>query len=66
MFQIKLIEGFWRQSGVLHRGYLTAQVFADPDDTRMVLFPSCYMDRSRMAEYLGDAVEPQHLNEFIA
>ncbi|CAD5232705.1 unnamed protein product [Bursaphelenchus xylophilus] len=63
--KITLIETFWRQSGIIHRSYLTSLQFQDLDDSRMVMFPNLYMDRNKMCEYLANDVPESHIQDYI-
>ncbi|CAD5222671.1 unnamed protein product [Bursaphelenchus okinawaensis] len=63
--KLTLIETFWRQSGIIHRSYLTSLQYPELDDTRMVMFPSLYMDKNRMNEYLATDVPQNHMEDYI-
>ncbi|KAI6170766.1 Nuclear hormone receptor family member nhr-86 [Aphelenchoides bicaudatus] len=64
--KIRLIENYWQQIGMLHRGYLTVQAFPDLEDTRIVLASGLYMDTNNMRAFMGEVTSsPEKMDEYI-
>jgi hypothetical protein len=63
--KIRLIENYWQQIGMLHRGYLTVQAFPDLDDSRIVLASGIYMDTKNMRAFVKDVTSPDKIDEYI-
>ncbi|KAI6243299.1 hypothetical protein M3Y99_00124000 [Aphelenchoides fujianensis] len=63
--KIRLIENYWQQIGMLHRGYLTVQAFPDLDDTRIVLASGIYMDSKNMRSFMAGCTAPEKMDEYL-
>ncbi|KAI6198457.1 hypothetical protein M3Y96_00521300 [Aphelenchoides besseyi] len=64
--KIRLIENYWQQIGMLHRGFLTAQAFPDLNDSRIVLGSGIFMDSKNMHNFMsGCANTPAQMEEYL-